>query len=272
MSDFDLIAVDMDGTLLNDKLEITKKNKDKLNELAKKDIYITLATARTFNSAFYYARKLGLDIPIITYNGALIKEIKNNKIIYSNSINLDLAKNIIILGKKNNIYTKIYVDEMLLVREDNEEAKKFSKNHRIKYEVMKDIENELSVSPYMIVFKDSIDNIKFIKKRLSEKFSKYISYTQSHPNSLEVMNKGVSKKTALKFLANKLNIDNSKILAIGNSENDFEMLKWSGLGIAMKNSDQSLLDKWNQISEYNNNESGVFYILNKYINVSSNSK
>lgn len=78
---------------------------------------------------------------------------------------------------------------------------------------------------------------------------------------VEIMGKGVSKGTGLKILAEYLGVDKKDILAIGNSLNDLEMLQFAGTGIAMKNSDDMLLEKWKHISKYTNNEEGVYNII-----------
>lgn len=259
-----LVAIDMDGTLLNDQLEVGTRTKKKINELVQKGIYVILATGRTFKAAQHYAIDLELNVPIITYNGALIKNVITEGIIYSSKLDVDTAKKVIQLGEKEKIYTKVYVDDTLWVEEDNEEAKLFISQHRINYEVKGKLSENIDKEPYMVVFKDTIDKISKIREVFAKEELPGISHTFSTPYSLEIMSEGVSKQTALQQLATKLGITREEILAIGNSLNDYDMLEWAGHGVAMKNSDKALLDIWNNISEYTNNEEGVAYILDKF--------
>ena len=120
-------------------------------------------------------------------------------------------------------------------------------------------------NPYLIVFKDSLDKINTIKEKIRIELKLPISYTMSTPNSLEFMAEGVSKASSLEYLTNILNIKSDETLAIGNSLNDLDMLRWAGIGIAMKNSDHSLLEKWSSMSEYDNNNDGVSYILDDFL-------
>lgn len=78
--------------------------------------------------------------------------------------------------------------------------------------------------------------------------------------SMEVMGAEVSKKKALEKLSQSFNIAREEILTIGNSLNDFDMLKWAGLGVAMENSDDSLLKRFSNVSKFSNDEDDVYHI------------
>jgi len=265
MKEFKLIAIDMDGTLLNDDLEISQKNKAVIRNLINKGKIVILATGRTFKSASHYAKQLQLDVPIITYNGALIKETISNDIVYSKTIDIGYAKELLSFGEKYDVYTKVYIDDVLFVKSECDEAKTFSQRHRIDYRSIGRLSRGIEDNPYLIVFKDSLDKIKNVKEKIKTELKLPISYTMSTPNSLEFTSAGVSKATSLEYLTARLNIKRDETLAIGNSLNDLDMLRWAGLGIAMKNSDESLLKKWNVASEFDNNDDGVAKILNKFL-------
>ncbi|MTI46282.1 Cof-type HAD-IIB family hydrolase [Sporosalibacterium faouarense] len=261
MSSYKLVALDMDGTLLDDNLEISKKNKDSIINLVNKGTHVILATGRTFKAASFYAKELNLDIPIITYNGSLIKEVITEKILYSRHISNNVAREILKVGEELDVYIKVYIDDVLYIEGEVEEAVSFSRNHRIDYKVIGKLSENINKDPYMIVFKDDTRKINKIIEYLKKSKDLPVSFTLSTPNSLEIMDKGVSKANALEYLTNKLGIQSNEVIAVGNSLNDYEMISWAGLGIAMKNSDKQLLDKWDTISKYDNNEDGISHIL-----------
>jgi hydroxymethylpyrimidine pyrophosphatase-like HAD family hydrolase len=88
-----------------------------------------------------------------------------------------------------------------------------------------------------------------------------VTVTTSMSSSIDVVPKGISKDKGLMILAEHLSIQSENILAIGNGLNDLEMLKYAGIGIAMRNSEKCLLDKWDNVSEFTNNEEGVYHII-----------
>lgn len=261
MSPYKLVAIDMDGTLLNDNKEISCRNKEKIYQLIKEGIHVVLATGRTFGSASRYAAELGLDIPIITYNGSLVKEVITEKVIYSKQILNNVAREVLTIGEKLKVCSRVYVDDIPFIEEDAEELKLLYQEHGISYRVVGKLSENIDGDPYMIIFGDYTGEIKEAVECLRHL---PVSVTSSTAGSIEIMAGGVSKAKALEYLAGMLKIDRSEIIAIGNSLNDYEMISWAGLGVAMKNSDEELLQKWNIVSQYDNNEDGVAHILERY--------
>ncbi|MFZ7132557.1 MAG: Cof-type HAD-IIB family hydrolase [Eubacteriales bacterium] len=258
-----LVVIDMDGTLLDDALMLSQKNEEKIHDLIDKGIDVVFATGRTFKATQHYAEIFIRDIPLITYNGALIKTSLSEEIIASKTMLLEDAYKILAFGEKENTYTKVYINDVLYVDKETPEAIAFSRNHGIKYQAVGRLKDNIKKPPYLIVFKDSIGKITEMRKKLS--IFNNLSYTLSTPGSLEFMPKNTSKALSIAKLAKKIGIKREETLAIGNSLNDYDMLKWAGIGVAMKNSDVELKKYWNNISQYDNNEDGVSKIIDKYI-------
>jgi len=265
MKNIKLVALDMDGTLLDDSLILSERNKNTLNELLGQGIHIVFATGRTFKAAQFYAKELCKDIPLITYNGALIKMSASEEEILSNTIPVENANQIIKLGEQYDIYTKVYINDVLYVERETLESKVFSREHRIQYCAIGKLSSNITQPPNMIVFKDSLQKITTIREKLKNHMKDTLSFTLSNPYSLEFSAPGVSKANGLIYLSTKLNISKNEMLAIGNSLNDLDMLKLAGTGIAMKNSDDELKISWEEVSEYTNNDDGVAKIIDKYL-------
>ncbi|MBW4829065.1 MAG: HAD family hydrolase [Clostridiaceae bacterium] len=261
---FKLVAIDIDGTLIDDDFEVSKRTINKIRALRNKGINITLATGRTYSSAKQYADLLNIDDPIICYNGALIKDNSNGNIIYDARLPLDISKRIIEFGEKEKLNIKVYTDDILYVEEDDERTREICRNHKIGYEVIGRLSENIGKGAQMIILIEDEERIGEIRKKIDSINIKNISYTMSTPRSLEFGAPGVNKGNALKVLAEKYGIESKEILTIGNSLNDLGMFKYADTGIAMKNSDRILLEEWDKISKYDNNEEGVFHILDKY--------
>lgn len=252
-----LVALDLDGTLLNDDLKISQRTVEAIKDLQNRGIHVAFVSGRTYKAVELVRKTALVDVPVVAYNGGKVV-IPTLDEVYSVKIPLSEALRIIRYGEERDYYVKVYIDDILYVREDDEESKAFSITNGIEYKVVGKLSDNIKEDVNMIViyFKEHRD--EFMDEELR---SIDVAITASMTRSIDVIPRGVSKDKGLKLVADHLNVKREEILAVGNSLNDIEMLKFAGIGIAMKNSDQRLLRQWENISEYTNNEDGVYHIL-----------
>ena len=259
LDDIKLVALDIDGTLIDDNLKLTDRTRDKLIDLINRDIHVALVTGRPFRAGKLIRDKIDNGIPMVAYNGGIVNI--NGENIFSSKIPLDRTLEIIKYGEKYHLYVKVYIDDVLHIREPDEVSLRFSKNHDLEYKVVGKLSENIDRDSNMII----IYYGKEIHGEIDEEIKDIdVHITTSASSSIDVVPRDVSKGKGLKMIADYYNIKPENILAIGNSLNDLDMLQYAGIGIAMKNSDISLLSKWDNISEYTNNEEGVYHIL-KYL-------
>lgn len=252
-----LVALDLDGTLLNDDLKISQRTVEAIKDLQNRGIQVAFVSGRTYKAVELVRKTALVDVPVVAYNGGKVV-IPTLDEVYSVKIPLSEALRIIRYGEERDYYVKVYIDDILYVREDDEESKAFSITNGIEYKVVGKLSDNIKEDVNMIViyFKEHRDEFMDEELRNID-----VAITASMTRSIDVIPKGVSKDKGLKLVADHLNVKREEILAVGNSLNDIEMLKFAGIGIAMKNSDQRLLRQWENISEYTNNEDGVYHIL-----------
>ncbi|HLR35993.1 MAG TPA: Cof-type HAD-IIB family hydrolase [Tissierellales bacterium] len=270
---YELIAIDMDGTLLNSDNEISSRNKRAIKKAKSLGANIILSTGRLFTSANEYAESLGLTTPIISCNGAFVAEKGKSNVIYDSAINKDVAKEVIKMSEKEEVYYHFYDDETFYLTEKNASSELFKgwtgeKNiyHGVDYQVMKaplkEIEkNQIRVYKYIVVDRDIERLLKF-RKKISQ--INGVEIASSWSNNIEIMNKGVTKGNGLKLLCEKFNIPTSKVIAIGDNENDISMLKMAGLGVAMENGEEKAKEYADYITD-NNDRDGVAKVIEKFV-------
>lgn len=252
-----LIALDIDGTLLDDNGNISNNTVSKIKELIDRGIYIVLATGRTHKSAQNIMNMMEINVPIISYNGAKIT-LPTVKDIFHSKMSVKDALKIIEYAEDHNVYLKVYINDVLYTKEYDEASINFAQNHGIEHEGIGQLSKNI---------REDVDMIVYIYKSIAnENVAKVfngmnITITSSTPRVYEFMANNCTKGIGLRRLSEYLCINRSEILAIGNALNDFDMLEYSGIGIAMKNSDFHLLNIWDSISKYTNNEEGVFQII-----------
>lgn len=271
--DYKLICIDLDGTLLNSEKVISSENADAIKAAIKKGVKIVICSGRIYSGALVFAKKLNLKGPLISCNGALIKEIETDETIYSNYLNSEDCQKVIQICHKYKIYFHVYIGDTLYT-EKLEYSSLFywNKNKDLQLDDKIDIklvnniseiinENRDAVLKIVVISKDS-EILKECRKEVS--LIKSISVTSSDLINFEVMNYGVNKGTAVKVIAEKFNILKNEIIAIGDNENDIEMFEFSGVKIAMGNAENCV----KEVSDYiclNNDENGVGHAIKKYI-------
>jgi len=133
-----LIAIDIDDTLMDSQGRITPATRAALAEAAARGIIITLATGRMFASARNVAADLGLDVPLITYQGSLVKHASSGDVLYERTVPPDAAQAVYDHCRQHGLHLQAYVDDRLIVPEDNAKVRAYSANSAVPFEVAAD--------------------------------------------------------------------------------------------------------------------------------------
>lgn len=271
---YKMICIDLDGTLLNDKHEISVENKRVLREVTARGIHVVLTTGRLFSSGRYYAHTIGIAPWVISSNGAYIKNIKDETRISNyplDSVSLDSICSIIeVHGLSMNFNTFETVISNEEFTEDNSHVivnRTASEELKIKLLVNKNIrqvceKNKGKILKILLIFKEKrsiINNIRTERKALDT-----VDVVSSSKYNLEIMSKGVSKAQGVKTLAEFLGISSDEIICIGDSENDMSMLAYAGLAVAMGNASEEIKKVAHYITDTNVND-GVAKAIKRYL-------
>jgi Cof subfamily protein (haloacid dehalogenase superfamily) len=270
---YKLVCVDMDGTLLNDKKQVTQRSKVAIARALEKGVKVVICTGRLFTAANEYADMIGIKAPIISANGAYIKEKDRDEVIYKSVLGLDNIKNIMDVIKKYDISPNFYTTDSIYTDKSNLAYQFYSKfnmnaaiNNNIKLYIVDNLEEKLEENKEEILkciaIDDDIEKIKKIKEELS-KFEG-LEIVSSSINNFEVMKKGVSKGSGVKVLAEYYGYKKESVICIGDNENDLSMIEYAGLGIAMENSEKMVLEVADYITA-SNNDDGVAKAIEKFV-------
>lgn len=270
---YKLIAIDMDGTLLNNENEISNRNKEALHKAIEAGIYVVLSTGRILRSALYYSKSIELGNPIIACNGAVVSCGDENNILYENALELEAVEKLIQLAEENQIYYHFYDKDTFYSRTFGEKIAKYYesyednlKKQQINLKLLEEplnILKEENPTIYKFVFiEDNRNKLLHFRETLNDIDG--INISSSWYNNVEVMNTGVSKGEGLKQLCKELKIDNSQVVAIGDNENDISMFKVAGLAVAMENGEE-IIKEFSHVVTDTNDKDGVAKAIEKYV-------
>lgn len=260
-----LLATDLDGTLLRGGKPVSAGNIAAAQAAAKAGVVVTIATGRMYRAALPVAEALGLDVPIITYNGALIKS-TSGKIYYEHYLDEDICCRIADFCAARNWYLQSYSGDELYYSDYGAFSKRYEISQKvigeeIGYDGMKE---KVSKMYKMLIITSGAEVTQEWMAQLQAEFGDTIAMTQSAPDFIEIIAPGVSKAAGLQKLAELLDIDISETMAIGDARNDLPMLKAAGFSVAMDNAEDEIKAVTDAVTG-NCDEDGWAQAVHKYI-------
>jgi Cof subfamily protein (haloacid dehalogenase superfamily) len=270
---YKLIAMDMDGTLLNSKKEVSERTREVLGKAAALGVKLVVCTGRIFTSALVYADIIGSSAPVVASNGAYIREKDRNEIIYEKNLDPDKALKIAGMAERYGFYPHIFTADTIYTKKIIHFSENYNRwnqtspeEYKSKINVVDDFEAAIGECRDRLlkvaVMTDDIENLQRLRREITE--SVEISIMSSYYNSFEAMEAGVSKGSAVKYLADYFGFSTEEVICIGDNENDLSMIEYAGLGVAMGNSEENLKEIADYITETNDND-GVAAVIEKFI-------
>lgn len=287
---YKLVAIDLDGTMLNSYGMVTENTKQVIKNTINKGTEVIIASGRPIDSIKTIAKEIGSENYFIAGNGALIYDIKKDEIIYEKFMNKQKVLEIIKICEENSISYNIYTEKTIIAKGLKYNVLYYYKENLKKeenkktnitivedvYEYIKNLENEKFLKVTVCdetksVFNSIIRKLRTIEDidvldvlHMSRKMIK--QGTEDVPIEYyytEISLKDVDKWKAIEYLANKMNISKDEIIAIGDNINDKEMIENAKVGIAMGQSTPVITEIADFVTS-NNNEDGVAKALEKY--------
>lgn len=231
---YDLIALDLDGTLLEPDLTILPEVAAALRALREQGVVVTLATGRAFPSAKKYADLLALDCPLICYNGAVVKT-AGGELLAETLLPLERMREIIAACEARDWYLQLYNDDAIIVPAIGEHTLADPDYSNMPCREVGPLSAAaLQPSPKMMT-RCRPDETAHRAAVLQEITGGSLYIAGSTPHLVEIMCNTVGKARALQYLCDRLGIDIARTVACGDGDNDFDLLQATGLGCAMAN-------------------------------------
>lgn len=264
---YKLIVSDLDETLLTSDKNVSEKDIETINNL--KDVRFVLSTGRGFDSVGKTLKQINQynkqDSYTISFNGGVITENKDNRIIYEKPLDFDMADKLFKIGLNYDVCIHVYTKKICYTYNIFENEDKYLKTI-LNFENFYNPDiSFLKDEPILKVLYASEDfsYLEKIRKQIDLEDQFEISF--SADKYLEFNPKGVNKGFGLIKLCELLNIDIKDTIAIGDSTNDLSMLKEAGLSIAVKNAVKEVKDVCDVILDVDHNNSPITYLIENII-------
>jgi Cof subfamily protein (haloacid dehalogenase superfamily) len=263
-ADIRLLAIDLDGTLLDDRKQISRQTVTALRALPKRGVKVVIASARPPRSVRHIYAALKLDTWQINYNGALIWDEPNRKAVFHQPMSGKLVRQVVHHARQ--LYPDVLVSCELLDRwyTDRADNSHTTETGRLfEPDVIAPLESFIDVSMTKVLFLGAHEMMLDIETSLGMAFEKHISIVRTDSDLIQVMDKRVGKSTALEMVAREYGVKPRQIMAIGDAPNDLGMLRAAGVAVAMDNAHPAVkkIAHWTAPS---NNDHGVHAAIKRY--------
>lgn len=271
MSKIKLCIFDLDGTLLTSEKIISKESINAINSLKDSNILYTIATGRIDILARQYLRQINSNLPIISCNGALIRDF-SNKIYHIEILNFKTILDLFNYFSSLNLHFVFYTENSILCTKDHPRItlmENYLENapleDKINIEILGDNIEEYRHLKFLkaLVHIEHRDKLLNIQKELNKNF-KNLSIVSSDKELIDIMPLGINKGYALSILCKILRIEPHEVCVFGDNFNDLEMIEFAGLSIAPENGEEHIKNISTFVTKSNDNE-GISYAIRKFI-------
>ncbi len=242
-----LLVVDLDGTVVGASNQISARVKQAVQAVQAQGIPVAIATGRMYQSARRFHADLGSTLPLMSYQGALIKDPADDTLHRHWHLPKVYAQQLLEFYEQPSVREEVsvhfYIDDQLYVREITAETEAYAARSNIEPIAVGDLRTLLDADLTKILAQSS--NVELIDNLLSKLRQRYTSaelyLTKSVDIFLEATHPDVNKGNAVRYLAeNILGLRADQVMAIGDNFNDFEMLQYAGIGVAMGNAPEGV--------------------------------
>ena len=206
-----------------------------LDRIKKAGVTVIATTGRPFPGALPWAQRLGLDGPIICYQGAEVRTVAG-EVLLDHGIPHQLAMEVIRYARERNLHVQAYRDDELMVERDRPEARKYAEHAGMEMHVVPDLDAAMGPTTPKLVIVAEPATLERILPEVRQKWNGRLNVATSTPDYLEFTNANSDKAAALMFLSGRLGVPREEVAAAGDGRNDASMLRWAGLGVAVEGS------------------------------------
>lgn len=265
---YELIVLDLDGTLTNSQKKITAKTKEALMRAQEEGVRVVLASGRPTPGVAPLAEELSLAEYggyILSFNGAKIIRVKDNELIYNATIPKELIPEICEAAKKYETGIITYTDkEIVLGSEPDTYIEIEQKINKIPYLKPEDFQTSIQFDVNKFLLTGKENHMAEVVSKLQAQFGERLNIYRSEPFFIEIMPPNIDKAYSLSKLLEHLHYSRKQMICCGDGFNDVSMIRYAGLGVAMDNAQLEVKRAADFITR-SNDEDGIAHVVEEFI-------
>ena len=230
-----MLALDLDGTILDMQLNLDPSDVAALGRIVSAGVRVIACTGRPFPGAVPWVKRLGLDGPIVCYQGAEVRSL-DGVVVLDHGIPHDLAMEVIVYARERGLHVQAYRDDELIVERDRPEAHRYAEHAGMEIHLVNDLDQAMGTTTPKLVIVSEPATLEALLPDARRRWSGRLNVATSTPDYLEFTSVDSDKASALQFLCKQFDISQAEVAAVGDGRNDASMIAWAGLGFAVEGS------------------------------------
>ena len=260
-----MITIDLDGTLLRSDGSVSDRTVRTLQAARDKGVVVAIATGRMYQTARPYGERLGLgDSPLLLFAGGLIETLESKKILFQQVIPREWAQELADLARRRGWQLQTYSDDVLRAARDDEWIRDYERITHSKACICGDDFYHVQGDCNKLLSRGGHDDLVARKALIEKTFPGRFNVLFSAPTFLEIMPQGVDKGEGIRRLGELYGIGTDEIMALGDSQNDLDMLKAAGFPVAMANAAEEVKAAAAYVTA-SNDDDGVSAAVEKFV-------
>lgn len=260
-----MITIDLDGTLLRSDGSVSDRTVRTLQAVRDKGVVVAIATGRMYQTARPYGERLGLgDSPLLLFAGGLIETLESKKILFQQVIPREWAQELADLARRRGWQLQTYIDDVLRAARDDEWIRDYERITHSKACICGDDFYHVQGDCNKLLSRGGHNDLVARKALIEKTFPGRFNVLFSAPTFLEIMPQGVDKGEGIRRLGELYGIGNDEIMALGDSQNDLDMLKAAGFPVAMANAAEEVKAAAAYVTA-SNDDDGVAAAVEKFV-------
>ncbi len=280
-----LLALDLDGTLLNSHGEVSHRNRAAIERARDSGVKVAIVTGRRFRDARPIALTLGLNVPVISHNGALTKHARTLETVAVLLLPLDAARISLKVGRAEGVDALVSDDHKGLgvlvydhVSGDNRPVLQYiawarrihGEDDQESVRQVPSLEEYLDHEPVHMAFSGGCAKMTHLEAILLKELGSAVkilltTYSSKDFSLLDILHPQASKGAGVAAAAAELGISREEVMAVGDNLNDLEMLRYAGTGVVMRNAEPALHEIEGLHATDANDEDGVAQAIEKFV-------
>ena len=228
-----MLALDLDGTILDARLNLDPRDLIALDRIKEAGVRVIATTGRPFPGALPWAERLGLDGPIICYQGAEVRLPDGTKLL-DHGVPHDVAIEVIRFARERDLHVQIYRNDELVIEKDRPEAHIYSEHAGMPIHLVPDLDAAMGPTTPKLVIVSAPAVVERLLPEVRALWKGKLNAATSTPDYLEFTSIESDKASALRFLCDRLGVPQDQSAAAGDGRNDASMIAWAGLGVAVE--------------------------------------